>query len=59
MSRDRVSEQGNRASIGAGQSQRQADERGLAGPVGAEVAEGRSLGDQELNTSQGPSESPG
>ena len=40
MPRDRVSEQGHRASIGMRQSQQHPDERGLAGAVGAEVAEG-------------------
>jgi hypothetical protein len=53
MPRDRVSEQGHRASIGAGQSQQHPDERGLAGAVRAEVAERRSPGDQELNTIHG------
>jgi hypothetical protein len=42
MSRHGVSEQGHRARIGAGQSQQNPDERGLAGAVGAEVAEPRS-----------------
>ena len=53
MPRDRVSEQGHRASIGARQSQQHSDERGLAGAVGAEVAERRSPRDQELNTVHG------
>ena len=53
MLRDRVSEQGHRASIGAGQSQQHPDEGGLAGAVGAEVAERRSPGDLELNTVHG------
>src|SRR5260370_20639344 len=53
MPRNRVSEQGHRAGIGAGQSQQQPDERGLAGAVRAEVTERGSPGDQQLDTVHG------
>ena len=45
-----VSEQRHRAGIGVGQTQQHADERGLAGAVRSEVAEGTSTGHEELDT---------
>ena len=50
---DGVSEQRHRAGVGVRQSQQHPDERGLAGAVGAEVAEGASPGDEELHAVHG------
>ncbi len=53
MSGDRVSEQGHRARIGVRQSQQHPDRGGLPGAVGAQVAEGASPGDEELDAVHG------
>ena len=50
---DVVAEQRHRAGVGMGQSQQHPDERGLAGAVGAQVAEGASPGDEELHAVHG------
>ena len=48
-----VSQQRHRAGIGVGQSQQDPDERGLARPVRAQVAEGTAPGDEELHAVHG------
>ena len=48
-----VAEQRHRARIGVGQAQQDPDEGGLAGPVGAEVAEGAAPGDEQLHAVHG------
>ena len=53
MFRDGVAEQRHRAGVGVGQAQQDPDEGGLAGAVGAEVAEGTAPGDQQLHAVDG------
>ena len=48
-----VSEQGHRAGVGVRQPEQHPDERGLAGAVGAQVAERASSGDQQLDAVDG------
>src|ERR1700678_3757621 len=53
MPGDGVSEQGHRARIGPRQPEQHPDERGLAGPVGAEIAEGAAPGDEQFDPVHG------
>ncbi len=53
VSGDGVAEKGHRAGVGVGQSQQHPDQRGLAGAVRAEVAEGAAAGDEELDVVDG------
>ena len=50
---DGVAEEGHRAGVGVGQAQQHPDQRGLAGAVRAEVAEGAAPGDEELDVVDG------
>ena len=53
VSRDGVAEKGHRAGIGVGQAQQHSDQRGLAGTVRPEVAEGAAAGHEELDVVDG------
>ena len=53
MTGNGVSEQRHRAGVGVGQSEQHPDERGLARPVRAQVAERASPGDEELHAVHG------
>ena len=50
---DGVAEEGHRAGIGVGQAQQHPDQRGLAGTVRPEVAEGAAAGNEELDVVDG------
>ena len=51
--RDGVAEKGHRAGIGVGQAEQHPDQRGLAGAIGSEVAEGAAAGNEELDVVHG------
>ena len=53
VSRDGVAEKEHRAGIGVGQAQQHPDQRGLAGTVRSEVAEGAAAGNEELDVVDG------
>ena len=50
---DRVAEEGHRPGVGVGEPEQHPDERGLAGAVRAQVAEGTPPGDEELDAVDG------
>jgi hypothetical protein len=53
VSRDGMAEKEHCAGIGVGEAQQYSDQRGLAGTIRAEVAEGAATGDEELDVIDG------